>query len=259
MRARILSLCLLALSLGCVTPSASYWVPDSRHVETLDYAPWDDLLRAHVTDGYVDYPAFGASAEFSEFRRALRKVRFTRETTMQTRTALWLNGYNVAAIFGILGGGSPATLFGRHLFFQRTQFALGGEEITLWDLEHERLRRLADPRIHFAIVCASASCPRLASESFDPARLDEQLDKATRAFINDSTRNAFDLDAGVARISQIFEWYAEDFQATDGSVPEYIARYLDDSAAAAALREGTLEIEYLPYDWSLNGRPVRSD
>jgi hypothetical protein len=234
-------------------------MPDSRLVETLDYAPWDALLRAHVRDGFVDYPAFGASAEFAEFRRALRRVRFTRETTMATRKALWLNGYNVAAIAGVLGGGSPETLLGRARFFWRTRFALGGEEITLADLENERLRRLGDPRIHFAIVCASASCPRLASEAFGPARLDEQLDRATRAFINDPTRNAFDLDGGVALLSQIFEWYEEDFRATDGTLSEYIARYVADPQVAAALREGALEIEYLPYDWSLNGRSVSGE
>ncbi len=244
---------LVALWVGCVAPPSSYWVAESRPVEWLDYAPWDALLRAHVVDGVVDYPAFAASTEFSNFLRTLRKSRFTHDTSAEQRLALWLNGYNAAAIQGILSGGSLETRLARRRFFQRSLHAIGGEKITLWDLERARLGTLGDPRIHFAIVCASASCPRLASEAFDPERLDAQLERLTRAFVNDPTRNQFDAASGVAKISQIFEWYAADFTAAGESIPRYVARYLDDPEAAHALREGRWKIEYLPYDWGLNG------
>lgn len=252
MIARLLIVGFLTFLLGCVAPPKSYWVDDARPAERIDYDAWDELLRAHVKEGFVDYAAFAASAEFTEFRRALRRVRFTRATTADQRLAFWMNGYNASAIAGILSGGSPVTTLGRARFFLRDYHAVGGEEITLWDLEHERIRPVGDPRIHFAIVCASASCPRLASEAFVPERLDEQLDVLTRAFINDPTRNQYDLHSGMARLSQIFEWYEEDF----GNVPHYLARYVTDPEVAAALREGRLEIEYFPYDWSLNGTAV---
>jgi hypothetical protein len=131
---------------------------------------------------------------------------------------------------------------------------VAGEEITLWDLEHERLRPLGEPRIHFALVCASASCPKLPSEAYAPVRLGAQLDRDARAFVNDPSRNRFDAQAGEARLSAIFEWYAEDFEAAAGSVHAYVAGYVADPELARGLGAGQWRIEYQDYDWSLNGR-----
>ena len=253
MPSRVLICCLVLVGVGCVAPPRSYFVADSRPAERVDYSRWDALLRTHVVDGSVDYAGFAASADFTDFRRTLRKVRFTRATTADQRLAFWMNAYNASAIASILAGESPATLLGRSRFFLREYHAIGGEEITLWDLEHERIRPVGDPRIHFAIVCASASCPRLASEAFFPERLDGQLEQLTRAFINDPEKNRYDLAEGVAYLSQIFEWYEEDFAGTAGGVGAWISRYVDDAEVARALAEGRLEVEYLPYDRSLNG------
>lgn len=253
MRSRLAIGCLAATVLGCVAPSQSYWVPDTRTVQRLDYAPWDALLRAHVRDGEVDYPAFARAPEFAAFLQTLRKARFTAETSADQRLAFWMNAYNAAAIAGILDGKSPSSLLGRAGFFLRTRYAIGGEGITLWDLENERIRTVGDPRIHFAIVCASASCPRLASEAFLPERLDEQLERRARAFVNDPTRNRFDAQTRVAHLSALFEWYEEDFVGSSGSIAAYVAHYVDDPQVAAGLREGGWKLRSLPYDWSLNG------
>jgi hypothetical protein len=242
--------------LGCgVAPPQSYWVRESRTVPRIDYDDWDALLSAHVREGLVDYPAFARAPEFDEFLRKLRKSRFTAETTGDQRLAFWMNGYNAAAIAAILDGHSPAGRWGRYRFFRRIRRPLGGEAITLWDLENKRIRSAGDPRIHFAIVCASASCPRLASEAFVPERLDEQLEGLTRAFVNDPTRNRFDVEGRVAHLSQIFEWYAEDFATSYGSTAAFVARYVDEPRVSAGLREGGWELRSLPWDWSLNGTP----
>jgi hypothetical protein len=250
--------CLVTLLVGCVAPTRSYWVAGSRPVEWIDYGPWNELLRAHVVDGFVDYDALDRSPEFNDWVRTLRRSRFTEETSAEQRLAFWLNGYTAAAISGILRGGSLQGGQARRRYFERALFALGGEEITLWALEHERLSKRGDPRIHFAVACAAVSCPRPVSVAFDPARLDTQLEHLTHTFINDPTRNQFDAALGVARLSQIFEWNAGAF-APAGGVAAYVARYVDQPEAAAALREGRWKIEYLPHNWSLNGRPIPSE
>ena len=130
---------------------------------------------------------------------------------------------------------------------------VAGEEITLWDLEHERIRPLGEPRVHFALVCASRSCPALASSSYEPSSLEDQLEAAALGFVNDPARNRFDREKRVAKLSRIFDWYREDFEATDGSVERYIARYLDDPELADDLAAGRYTVEYADYDWSLNG------
>jgi hypothetical protein len=86
-----------------------------------------------------------------------------------------------------------------------------------------------------------------------PDQLEEQLDGAARAFINDSTRNRYDLQRRIAFVSRIFDWYREDFAATSGSVQRYIAAYASDPAVAALLAADGFELRFVPYDWELNG------
>jgi hypothetical protein len=247
-------LLLVALApLACSASPRAYPVEAALPVERLDYSAWDALLRAHVSDGWVDYPAFAPG--MGPFLAQVRRARLGPETTDEARLAFWINAYNALAIAGILEGGSPATLLGRYRFFLRTRWPVAGEEITLWDLEQERVRPLGEPRIHFALVCASASCPRLASEAFLPARLDDQLEAAARRFVNDPRRNRFDAAGRVAHLSAIFDWYDEDFEAAAGSVPAWVARYVDDPEAASGLASGDWKVRFQDYDWSLNGTP----
>jgi hypothetical protein len=113
---------------------------------------------------------------------------------------------------------------------------------------------MGDPRIHFAIVCASLSCPRLASRAFVPERLNQQLDVAAGRFINDATRNRFDSERGEAFVSQIFDWFAEDFTAGAVSVQAYLAGYSRDPQATQLLRDEAFKLRYEIYDWGLNGQ-----
>jgi len=107
--------------------------------------------------------------------------------------------------------------------------------------------------MHFAIVCASTSCPKLQSWAYQPDQLDHQLDHAARGFINDPARNRFDRKQRVASLSMIFQWFEKDFADAAGSVLAYIARYVEDPELAKELTQPGYRIEYLDYDWSLNG------
>ena len=134
--------------------------------------------------------------------------------------ALWINAYNAYAIKGILDGYSPGTWVGRYRYFIGRTYRVGGASINLYDLEREILiARFHEPRMHFAIVCASASCPKLQSWAYDRTQLEPQLELAARGFINDSSRNRFDRENRVAYLSKIFDWFADDFSSQAGSVP----------------------------------------
>ena len=123
----------------------------------------------------------------------------------------------------------------------------------MYDLERSIIIPLGEPRIHFAINCASGSCPKLLSEAYQAEKLEQQLEIVTKDFINDSTRNEFDRDKKIARLSKIFDWFKTDFSDHSGSVQKYIAQYVDDPALAEELRNESYKIKYLKYDWSLNG------
>jgi hypothetical protein len=218
----------------------------------IDWSRWDAILHENVMDGRVDYDAIAADPGFTATVADIANADLTghdRESVL----AFSINAYNVLAVKGILDGHSPASSFGRLRFFYRDKYTVAGESLSLHSFEKEHIRTLEEPRIHFAIVCASASCPPLRSEAYFPQKVDEQLDDNARLFLNDSTRNSYDLDSGVARVSKIFKWFAEDFETAAGSVPRYIAPFVDDEEVAAALRSDRFKLRYLDYDWSLNG------
>ncbi|MCH2174051.1 DUF547 domain-containing protein [Myxococcota bacterium] len=240
--------------MSCVAPPQKLTVVDWVPPAEIEQAAWDELLEENVKRGFVHYPGFCSSKSFSDYLEQIRETDLT-GASREEILSFYTNAYNAAAIESILEGNSPSSLLGRYHFFMQKRHAVAGEDITLWDLEHERLRPLNESRIHFAIVCASHSCPALQSTRFRPEILDEQLNLAARQFINDPERNRFYLAERVALISPIFDWYKEDFTAEEASLSQYLALYVDEPDVADALRKDAFEIRFLPYDWSLNGMP----
>ena len=221
-------------------------------VAVIDWSRWDAILHETVIDGRVDYGAIAADPGFTATLADIAIADLAGHDR-ESLLAFSINVYNVLAVKGILDGHSPASSFGRLRFFFRDTYTIAGEDLSLHAFEKEHIRTLDEPRIHFAIVCASASCPPLRSEAYVPQSLDEQLDDNARLFLNDSAKNSYDLDSGVARVSKIFKWFAEDFETAAGSVPRYIAPFVDDEEVADALRDDRFKLRYLDYDWSLNG------
>jgi len=147
-------------------------------------------------------------------------------------------------------------VLGRLRYFKLQDWALDGRRISLEDLEQRVLRPLREPRIHFAIVCASRSCPVLRPEAYTAAKLEAQLDDQARTFVNDPSRNRFDKGTKTAHLSEIFKWFDEDFRGA-GSVQRYLARYVADPDVARDLANDAYTIAWIDYDWALNGTPPR--
>jgi len=217
-------------------------------------AAFDALLNAHVKNGHVDYPAFQDAPGLKAYVAELAKP--VKLESRAEQIAYHINAYNALAIQGILDGLSPSSFLGRQRYFKLQEWPVAGRKISLHDIEHVVLRPLGDPRIHFAIICASKSCPFLRSEAFTAAKLDAQLDAQARQFVNDPTRNRFDKATKTAHLSEIFKWFDEDFRGA-GSVQKYVAKYVDDAEVAKALASDGFRVEWISYDWSLNGTPPR--
>ena len=235
----------IAIALCCTIATSGF-------ASQLDWAAWDQLLSRHVDAGYVDYAALKATPEVDELVTALAKAD-PEALNREQQLAFYINSYNLLAIAGIVAGRSPASLLGRARFFHFSKFQLGDERLSLQALEHERILPLGEPRIHFAIVCASLSCPKLRSEAYSAEQLQRQLDDNARDFINDSSKNRFDKKQRIAWISKIFDWYQQDFEAKGHNLQAYIADYVSDPEVAVLLRQQAFTIRYMDYDWSLNG------
>jgi hypothetical protein len=221
---------------------------------------FDEVLEAHVKDGIVDYQGIQTDDRLAVYLAQLDRVDPNALTRRNERLAFWINAYNAFAIKGILDKYSPTSLMGRYRYFIGREYRVGGTTINLYDLERQVLvDQFREPLMHFAIVCASTSCPKLESWAYQPDELDRQLDRAARSFINDPTRNRFDRKSKTAWLSKIFDWFEPDFTQAAGSVLAYVARYANDPDLARELTQPGYRIEFLEYDWSLNGRgPARS-
>ena len=130
---------------------------------------------------------------------------------------------------------------------------VAGKQMSQDDIEHRILRKeLKDPRIHFAIVCASSSCPKLARYAFSEENVQRQLEEETRKYINSDRGTRIDYAENTLYLSKIFDWFAGDFESKSGSVLAFIRHYLKEDAIIFLKRKP--KIEYLHYDWALNAR-----
>ncbi len=193
----------------------------------------------------------------------------------EEKIAFWINLYNVIVIHGVIALGIRDSVQEVWNFFRGVYYQIGGYPFTPDDIEHGVLRgnrrpphslfrrfragdprrqflvEPLDPRIHFTLVCGSASCPFI--DVYTPENLEWELDTASRAFIN-SSAVGLDRSQGQISLSSIFKWYAPDFGAGQGERLRFIAAYLDNAADRAFIEEHAagLKVAYQPYDWRLN-------
>ncbi len=233
----------------------------------IDHSVWDQLLRRYVDDdGYVNYRAWHASrADRQKLRDYLSGLSSAdpKQGDRHAVKAFWINAYNALTIYGILREyptssirNHTARLVGYNIW-KDLQLYAGGQPWALEDIEHRILRKTGDPRIHFAIVCASAGCPRLRNEAWTPDKVDRQLDLNARDFFSRAQNFRYDPGSGTFFLSEILKWYADDFGGSQADVLRTISVWLPDQRSQKAARQGRGRIRYLTYDWSLNDQARR--
>jgi hypothetical protein len=240
-----------ALFLGAMVLS-----PSTRSHAAVDHGLFTELLGKYVQNGKVDYQGFKREeAKLDQYLKILERTP-VRTLSRNDRFAFYINAYNAWTIKLILTGYPGITsIKDLGTFFKspwKKKIArIDGRTVTLDHIEHEVLRpAFKDPRVHFAVNCASKGCPPLRSEAYRGEVLDRQLDEMTRAFINDPRRNY--LEGRVLYVSRIFKWFSEDF---DDDVVGFFLKYAQgDLKKRLAAQAKKIDVEYLDYDWSLNGR-----
>ncbi|QDT00750.1 DUF547 domain-containing protein [Adhaeretor mobilis] len=268
----------VVLLLGCLAPSASAGskvhvgrkFPESQQVsmDQVDHRIWHQLLQKYVdSDGQVNYQAWKGSAQdtqsldvyLNSLSQASRKARATRESQL----AFWINAYNAVTVKGILREyptdsirNHTAKVFGYNIWHDLL-LTVGDSTISLDDMEHKVLRTMKEPRIHFAIVCASYSCPRLLNEAYTAENLDAQLAKNTQAFFANPGNFRYDVAKPRFYLSSILSWFGEDFGSNQATQLKTISSYLPTEAAQNAAQKNAVSVSYLDYDWSLNDQKTK--
>ncbi len=249
-------------------------LPVSAHAQAFDHASWDGLLKRNVVvvrggvASQVRYDGMARDrAALKTYLAGAGKV--SRATfdgwSKPDQLAFLINVYNAATVELILTAyPNVKSIKDLGTLFQgpwaKPFVTLLGKTVSLDDIEHGMIRgsgRYNDPRIHFAVNCASIGCPALGRAAFRGATLDAQLDLAAKGFLGDHTRNRVQGD-GVA-VSSIFKWYRGDFEKGwrgAKTLPAFFALYADSlglsPAAAAKAKAGQLSVSFLDYNWQLN-------
>ncbi|MCS6924943.1 MAG: DUF547 domain-containing protein [Candidatus Binatia bacterium] len=244
-----------SLGVGILVISIGLSVTVQCGAAAVEHAAWDALLKKYVDDqGRVAYRDLQAHdrATLVHYLSTLAAAR-PEAMTEHEEKAFWINAYNAAIVYGVLNGLTAEGMLARQRFFRWYKIRIAGQDRSPDEIEHRLLReRFRDPRIHFAIVCASTSCPKLRREAYVAERLEHQLDEATREFVNDPARNR--IDRQHIALSMIFQWFAADFVSAAGSVTHFIARFVD-ADKQAILQAHQAPLTYLEYDWTLNAQP----
>lgn len=235
----------------------------------LNVEVWDHLLKRYVNDqGRVDYEAWKSHDAdtlrqwlegFSEEDALPSSTQFTPDAQ---RLATWINFYNALTIAKVMDRYPVRSIQPKILgipnwiaflaFFVRPAYRLNSNAISLNHIEHHILRQeFQEPRIHFALVCASLGCPLLRQGAYRPSQVYDQLEDDAHRFITNPDKVRYDVSTNILYCSKIFKWYRADFLAIAPSIQDYIASYLTPPPSASSPDAAT-PIRYLPYDWQLN-------
>ena len=215
----------------------------------------DSVLSSHVKDGYVDYPRLKKNSRFEKYLTLLESFDVSSLETEEDRTAFWINTYNSLALKMVVNGTTPVNAVGRMKFYRTIEHRVGGEKYDLNEIKSV-LEGFEDPRLYFAIVDASYAAPILKSEVYKAKTISEELDAAVFAFVNDNRKNRFLPNLRIAKLSKIFERNEGKFGQGEDELLRWVGRYHEDENVADDLIDGRFEVDYLDYEYSINGLPL---
>ncbi|MEM9857688.1 MAG: DUF547 domain-containing protein [Bacteroidota bacterium] len=204
----------------------------------------NNFFSTYVKEGAVDYDAI--TQDRSKLDALVNKIASYDLTGADkiTKKAFMINAYNILAVKGIVDHYPVKSPFDIKDFFDAKHFTVAGEKMSLNILEKERLYPMTqDPRLHFVLVCAAVSCPKLADFAYVPSTLDRQLEQKTKQVLNDD--EFIRVSGKKVKVSELFNWYANDFKSSGKSIIDYINYYRDTPLPSN-------KYGYYTYDWSLN-------
>ena len=220
---------------------------------------WSEILSESVSSGeldgvplnVVDYQRINTDARFRQLISDLQKFDPTTLESESEKMAFWINVYNIAAVKMVLGNLPLKSIRDAGSTFspvwKKKVIVIGENTLSLGQIEHDILRKMGDARIHFAIVCASVSCPDLRLEAYNAERLDLQLDDQSKMFLLNSVKGfQFGDDKKSVYVSSIFKWFKKDFGGVDG-IRQFVFKYTSKDLAG-------LSVKFLHYNWNLNGK-----
>lgn len=227
------------------SPKVSDIIQDIVIKDGFNHSVFNELLLKHVSNqGKVNYSGFKADRKYLvSYINTLGNNIPDNVWTREAKLAYWINAYNALTIDLIIRNPEIKSIKDIKDPWNQRLWKLGEKWYNLDEIEHQILRKMNEPRIHFAIVCASVSCPKLQNKAFTASELDNQLNNATREFLSDPSKN--NLSSDRVELSRIFKWFAKDFKQGQTLIG-FLNRYSDIEISQKA------SINFKDYDWDLN-------
>ena len=213
-------------------------------ISKFDHSTWSEFLNKYVTkNGNVNYKLIHANqTDLNVYLNLFAKTSPDNTWSKNEKLAYWINAYNAFTIKLIIDNYPTKSIKDISKPWDKKLANINGKKVSLNYIEHDVLRKMQEPRIHFAINCASVSCPKMLNTAFLPETLNSQLNTAAKRFIN-SKENRIEKEN--VKLSKIFKWFSDDFKIS-GNVLDFINTYSDTKVSNKE------SYKYLDYNWSLN-------
>jgi len=241
--------------------SMSLWFVPGVSAGTFDHSKFDQALKKYVDDkGLVDYNSIAKDSGFSEYVQSLQTAK-VEEFSRDGQLAFWINGYNAVTIDKVIKKKPKKSVRETFIpgvwtatkFFTSREHIVAGKRLSQDDIEHEILRKqFKDPRIHFAIICASMGCPPLPRLAYTEENVQTRLEEETRKYLNSPRGTRIDRAENTLHVSKLFDWFATDFIQKSGSTLAFMRLYLNEETLSFLERDPM--ISYLEYNWALNAQ-----
>ena len=218
-----------------------------------DHSIFDELLiKAVNKNGMVDYQVFKSNKKFNAYLNKVADADVSK-FSKEEKLAFYINAYNASVIQNVLNHlpiKSPIDVNG---FFKEYKFEVAGENLSLDELENNKVLKIEPVLSHFGLVCAAKSCPKLISNAYGSENIYKQLEENLKVYLNNSSQNYFDRKNKTLHLSQIFNWFRGSFEKRYGSLKNMSAKYMN-SSDADFIKKDEIKINFLTYNWDLNSQ-----
>ena len=240
---------LLFITLFLISTTACNYSQSS----VFDHSKFDELLKANVHEnGMVNYSAFKNNKNFDDYIKSIAEAEVS-NLSKEDKLAFYLNAYNATVIKNVLDHSpitSPMDVDG---FFKKIPHKIAGNEITLDKLEFDYAMKIEPVLVHFGLVCAAQSCPKLLRKAYDGKTVFQQLEENGKNFLNDPSKNRLDKENKILYLSEIFKWFKNYFEERYGSLQKAAHHFMNESDKKF-LKENKVEVKFNKYNWQLNSQ-----
>lgn len=269
---RVFGVILLSLTqsqhVEAAAPLGQRWSANQQtSMAQIDHSSFDRLLKKYVdSEGFVNYRDWKTSQTdrlaLQNYLKLLSRANPGMPTPKQAQLAFWINAYNALTLEGIMQvyptssiRNHTAKVFGYNIW-NDLPLIVGEKKYSLTQIEHEILRKMNEPRIHFAIVCASIGCPKLRNEAYVAEKVDAQLLENTVEFFRQKKHFQVNPSKKTIYLSSILDWFAADFGSTQSEQLRYFAKFAPESSRTL-LTSPNVTVKFLDYNWGLNSQALR--